>query len=361
MTMERSDLSTALQEAGLTEYQADAYLTLLDQGTSPAVEVARHCSVPAPRIYDVLKALEQRGFVETLERETLHARARHPSDVIEQLEAKSSLLSTAAGEIEERWERSPMGENELNMTKRAETVIEHAADIIREAEYTVDISVTADELAMIADALVDVDFEDVIVRVSLYRDPDDPATLEDVEIPDVVTEVRARTIPAPFLVVVDRTQVCFSPTSRLPDPYGLVVNDDIVSFVFQWYYETCDWTIWDPIHRRDRPTGEYVSLETFVVEAYPHWAAGETIDVEIDGVQIQTGDPRTVTGTVENITFTGQEADGDPTLLELAGEMAITVETDEGLVTVGSWAASLEDVEARRVTVTSGPLAGDQA
>jgi len=66
--MERDEILGGLEDAGLTSYQADAYLTLLDMGVSPAVDVARNCSVPVPRIYDVLTELEQMGYAETLDR-----------------------------------------------------------------------------------------------------------------------------------------------------------------------------------------------------------------------------------------------------------------------------------------------------
>lgn len=356
MTMDRSDLSGALQEAGLTEYQADAYLTLLDQGTSPAVDVARHCSVPAPRIYDVLKALEQQGFVETLQRETLHARPRDPSEVIDQLQDKSTLLSVAAEEIEDRWEQTPLGDNELNMTKRADTVVEHATQIIREAEHTIDVSVDPEQLEALTDALEDVDFDDVIVRVSLFDDPENPQALAGVTIPDVVTEVRTRNISAPFLVIVDRTQVCFAPTARLPNPYGLVVNDEIVSFVFQWYFETCEWVIWEQHHRRERPRPEYVNLEAFVLDAYPRWQDGDDIEITVHGIDTRTGDARTISGTLEDIEYTGQDAGSPPTLIDLAGEVNVTLSTDEGSVKIGSWAARREDLEARRIELVSGTL-----
>jgi len=76
--MDGRTLLDGLVDGGLSEYQADAYLTLLERGTSPAVDVAKNCSIPVPRIYDILNELEQMGYVETLDRDKLHARACDP-------------------------------------------------------------------------------------------------------------------------------------------------------------------------------------------------------------------------------------------------------------------------------------------
>ncbi|MCW8172458.1 hypothetical protein D8S78_07965 [Natrialba swarupiae] len=58
--MDRSRLRTALEE-GLTSYQTDAYLTLLDRGMASVTEVANNSSIPSSQIYDVLRALEDKG------------------------------------------------------------------------------------------------------------------------------------------------------------------------------------------------------------------------------------------------------------------------------------------------------------
>jgi len=54
-----------LTEMGLSEYRADAYLSLLQEGTSTAKEVASAAGIPQSRVYDVLDALETRGFVKS--------------------------------------------------------------------------------------------------------------------------------------------------------------------------------------------------------------------------------------------------------------------------------------------------------
>ena len=54
-----------LKEMGLSEYRAETYVSLLGEGTSTATEIASAADVPQSRVYDVLDALETRGFIKT--------------------------------------------------------------------------------------------------------------------------------------------------------------------------------------------------------------------------------------------------------------------------------------------------------
>ena len=48
--MNTSELRAALEEAGLSQYQAEAYNTLLQLGAASATEIADACTVPTARI-----------------------------------------------------------------------------------------------------------------------------------------------------------------------------------------------------------------------------------------------------------------------------------------------------------------------
>lgn len=52
-----------LREIGLSEYQAKAYISLLDEGISTAKEVASSAGIPQSRVYEVLDSLETKGFL----------------------------------------------------------------------------------------------------------------------------------------------------------------------------------------------------------------------------------------------------------------------------------------------------------
>lgn len=66
--MERRVLSVSvklvLRELGLTEYETDVYLALIENGTMTAVEVSKQASVPYSKVYGVLNGLVEKGWVQ---------------------------------------------------------------------------------------------------------------------------------------------------------------------------------------------------------------------------------------------------------------------------------------------------------
>ena len=63
--MQASDAARrALRELGLTEYETETYLGLLRSGALTASEVSEQSNVPYSKIYEVLNALEKKGWIE---------------------------------------------------------------------------------------------------------------------------------------------------------------------------------------------------------------------------------------------------------------------------------------------------------
>jgi len=54
----------SLQEFGLTDYEIRSYTSLLEIGPATASELSEACNVPYSKIYEVLGALEKKGWVE---------------------------------------------------------------------------------------------------------------------------------------------------------------------------------------------------------------------------------------------------------------------------------------------------------
>lgn len=74
-----------LRKLGLTEYEAKAYATLVGVGEATAREVHELSSVPRTRIYDILRELESKGFVEFVQGSPTYYRAVEPDSVMERL------------------------------------------------------------------------------------------------------------------------------------------------------------------------------------------------------------------------------------------------------------------------------------
>lgn len=354
--MDGDELIDALQDAGLSPYQADAFVTILELGSASATDIAKNSSVPDPRIYDVLRDLEGKGYIETYEQESLHARAHNPAGVLSDLRSRASQFEEAADEIEERWSRPDIESHKVSIVKRLETVLDRTEALIRSAENQVQIGLTPDQFDDLSDALEDAKDRSVNIRLCLHPPEDEEVSVPSADrLAAACTEARCREIPSPFVALVDRSWTCFSPHGNSVDEYGVLVNDRTHAYVFHWYFLTCLWEVHETVYssRSDEPPITYVDLRQCIRDIERLLESEENITVRIEGYDTETGSVIERRGVIVAATYAGSSTSGERTtpLSQLAGEASITVETDDGRYTVGGWGAMLEDIEATRITI----------
>ncbi len=356
--MDTDDLLETLEDAGLSPYQASAYVTVLELGASPATDVAKASAVPDPRIYDVLRDLEAAGYIETYDQGSLHARAHSPSDVLSDLRSRANRFETAAEEIEARWQRPAMDEHNVSIVKRFETVLARADELIRSANSQVQVGATPAEYDALSDALETAVDNGVDVRLCLFPETDETPTVPDTDdLAVTCTEARIRTIPSPFLALIDRSWTCFAPHRESANEYGVLVDDRAHAYVFNWYFLTCLWEVHETIYsdRSTEPPMTFVDIRRCIRELEPLLEHGATAQVRVTGFATETGQSRTIEGTITDLTYGGvNTASPEPTPLSgLSGKASLTVDTDDGPVTVGGWGAMLETLEATEIVVES--------
>ncbi|MDD2836307.1 MAG: TrmB family transcriptional regulator [Methanothrix sp.] len=86
------EIVEGLRMLGLTEYEAKAYATLVGMGEATAREVHELSAVPRTRIYDILRDLESKGFVEFMQGSPTYYRAVEPDRVMKRL--KDELVAS---------------------------------------------------------------------------------------------------------------------------------------------------------------------------------------------------------------------------------------------------------------------------
>ncbi|MFC4549855.1 MULTISPECIES: TrmB family transcriptional regulator [Halorussus] len=355
--METEHLRAALETAGLSQYQAAAYIAVLELGKASAVEIAEACSVPQARIYDVLRDLEAAGYIETYEQDSLHARAHDPGEVLANLREQAATFETAADEIEERWERPPVDDHMVSIVKRFDTVLDRARDLVADADNEVQLSVSPEQFRALRPQLERARENDAVVKVSIHTT--DPATVPDRDaFADAVSEVRHRKLPSPFLAIVDRTKACFAPHDRSVNQYGVLVDDYTLTYVFHWFFLTSLWEVWDVVYssRSTEPPFEYTNIRECVRELNSLLADGATVRATVRGYRTGGGDPCEISGTITEATYAGVSTDSEEgiPLAQLAGKVTVHLSGDDGTeYTVGGWGAFVEDVEATRITVES--------
>jgi sugar-specific transcriptional regulator TrmB len=354
--METEELRATLRDAGLSQYQAAAYTALIRLGSASATELADACAVPTARIYDVLRDLESEGYIETYEQDSLRARAVDPETVLSDLRDRASRLSDAADEIEERWTEPAVERHKVSIVRRFATVRDRARALIAEAESEVQVAVNPDHYRELRPALESAVDNGALVKVCVYTDSEE-APFQDASVfEEAATEVRHRTLPTPFVALVDRTHTCFAPHAESLNEYGVLVEDFTMTYVFHWYFQTCLWEVWEPIFsaRAEEPPLVFSDIRRCVRDIEPLLETGSTIHATVQGFAVDTGEPVTVSGPVVDLTYIGESTnDGVPPLSQLAAKVSITVEGDSGPTTVGGWGAVLEDVEATRITIES--------
>ena len=72
-----------LQEAGLTDYESRAYLSLLRHGVMTAREVSEHGNIPYSKVYETLNSLEKKGWVEAERERPSRYYPKSPSEALE--------------------------------------------------------------------------------------------------------------------------------------------------------------------------------------------------------------------------------------------------------------------------------------
>lgn len=79
-------------EAGLTGYQARAYLTLVRLRNAKVLPLARASGIPRNKLYHVLEELERLSLVEAKSREPLEYRARPVKYYLEERVKRLTVL-----------------------------------------------------------------------------------------------------------------------------------------------------------------------------------------------------------------------------------------------------------------------------
>jgi sugar-specific transcriptional regulator TrmB len=353
--MDDDELTATLEDAGLSPYQAEAYVALLGLGTASATDIADASEVPDPRIYDVLRDLESKGYIETFQQDSLTARAHDPQGVLEDLRSQSSKYLDAVAAIEKRWNEPEMSDHEVSIVKRFDTVLKRAKELIGAADQQIQLGVDTEQFRALRSELVAAHDRGVNIKLSICTNPDDDIP-DQSKIEGACTETRHRDIPSPFLVLVDRRWTCFAPHRQSVNEYGVLVNDRTHTYLFHWFFLTCLWEIWETVYtvRTPETPTTYVDLRHAVRDLEPILAKGATVEATVQGYETDPKEPVALAGQVGNIDYTGSSMGRqDPVpLAQLAGRINLTLEADGRQYDIGGWGAVIETIEATEITIT---------
>ena len=351
--MNSDELRAVLETAGLSPYQADAYVVLLDRGSASASDLATASGVPQPRIYDVLRGLEDAGYVTTYDRDRLYARANDPAEALSGVRTAVERFETAIEEVETRYREATVEGGGVSIVRRRRTVFEHARETVADATAHIQVAATPEEFRRLEPALRGAYERDVQVQLSLHVPPDDdapdPSTFEG-----ACTDVRRRELPGPFLLLADRQRACYATYSPHSEGYGVLVDDYATAYVFHWYFLTRLWEVYDEVYtaRTDDPPFDFVEITDCVRWLEPVLDDGAVVRGRVEGEFVRTGEPCAVAGEFVGVEYTGRTDDQQPaSLLELAAAARVFVATDDREYAVGGRGAHEEDIAGSRFVI----------
>jgi sugar-specific transcriptional regulator TrmB len=353
--MDPPELVETLERYGLSPYQAAAYVTVVERGTMAAQEVADASSVPQPRVYDILRDLESKGFVTTFEQDKLYVQAVDPEEALDSVRERAAELEAAADEITDRWQRPAVKEHTVSLVQRGQTVFEKARESLAHATDSVKVVCKTDQLDALWPTLAAAHDRDVFVDVSLYDVADDES-LAEYDFAEICTHARVLRRPLrsdPFGALVDRERAWYSWYLGSDDEYGIYIDDSahenmVWNYVLGLQQAATDCYVATPYE----PPLRFGALRDclHVVESLVR--EGRTLTAEIEGTWVESGRQCELSGTVETIDYPGFEEGESALPLHMFTVANLTLDTGKETHVVGGFDALVEDVEATRVVIT---------
>ncbi len=235
-------LQKALETLGLTEYEAKAYISLVEKGTSTAGDLSALSEIPHSKIYEVLMRLEKRKLIQTQKGRPILFKAVKPSTALEEIETKLK------NDLEkERSEKIANLEN--NYKKRLVEITEAQRTVVEELETLYETKETAEQSEDIVWTIkgktnLDTQAKDIIlyakndVRLRLPYDDftEFESTIKTACSKGVKVQLLVHRL-TPSAKSLEQSTEVFIEESPLPTNYGIIIADNKKGMFISENYE----------------------------------------------------------------------------------------------------------------------------
>lgn len=342
--MTDEDLRELVNELGtgfdFGEYELSIYLTVLEQGELAATDLPNHTDVPKTRVYDTARELERRGLVEIQEGRPMKLRAVDPAEVFDEMQ---SSLKDLVEELGERYVEPGWTTDAVSLVTSRRSILRHLDQVVGAAEYELSLAIPPDLLDRLAPVLRE--HVDGGVHVSLLLSPaTDAPSADEYPYDEVATAVRTRRgVTTPVVAVADGEVSVYATREAVQGKerrYGVIFNRSTLGFLAYGFYSSLLWSTSQEVieETESRPfPRQYASVRRCVRDLQRNHGP---FRAAIEGRDVVTGNPREVEGPVVDTTLDPGE-----------GVASLTIETDDGRVTVGGRVATYEDVESHRAVI----------
>ena len=349
--MADDDLLDALERVSerfnFGEYEAKAYLTILEHGRLTASEISDYTDIPQPRVYDTVRSLSDAGLVELQESRPMKVLAIDPAEAFDDLQA--SLDDLVAG-LEATYTQPARGTEAVSLVKSRPTILRYLSDIVESADYELMLSLTPDLFERFEEQLRHRHEAGVAIEVLLSPAAEAPDPRE-YDYDAVANSVKKRRgVTTPVIAVADGRYSIYATRESLKgdtDRYGVIFDRSELGFLVSMFMNTVLWTTADTV----LTDGDDLSFPRRYGTIRRAISDLTALDGEfyatIEGRDVLTGEHLVVEGPVVDVTFSPSRE-----------EASFTIRTDDGEVTVGGQVAAFEDLESYEIRIGRGAPPG---
>jgi len=340
-----SSLEHIAERLDFGEYEAKAYLTILEHGELTAAEIAEYTDIPQPRVYDTVRSLSDSGLVELRESRPMKVLAIDPQEAF--ADYRDSLSSLVTG-LNERYTQPAREAEGVSLVKSRPTMLRYLEDVIESAEYELMVSLTPDLLERYHETLADVQSKGVAVEILLSPAAAVPGP-DEFDYVDVATTVRTRRgVTTPIVAVADGEYAMYATREGIEgaeDRYGVIFNRSELGFLLSGFLNTVLWTTAETIVEEpvaDQFPRRYGTIRRCVSDLSQ---LDGTYYASIEGRDVETGEHTLVEGEIVDVLSENNWV-----------AASLVVDTGDREVEIGGQVAALEDIEAHEIVIgTDGP------
>jgi sugar-specific transcriptional regulator TrmB len=329
------------------EYEAKAYLTILEHGELTASEIADYTDIPQPRVYDTVRSLSEAGLVELQESRPMKILAIDPQEAFSDLQ---SSLEDLVVDLEATYSAPARQTEAVSLVKSRPTILRYLEDVVESAEYELMLSLTPALLERFESQLRTKRRAGVATEIVIS--PAEEATpAGDFDYLELASTVKMRRgLTTPIVAAADGRYSIYATRESLrgdADRYGVIFDRSELGFMVTMFMNTVLWTTAETIAHDGQSISfprQYGTIRR---------AISDLIELEgdfyatVEGRDVVTGDHFVVEGAVEALEV-GEHRETATMLLE----------TENGEIEVGGQVAAYEDVEAFELRIGRGEPPG---
>ena len=340
------ELMLKLRNLGLTPYEAKAYLVLLRNKVMTSTQISKEAHIPQPRVYDVLKSLEDKGLVIVSEGRPKLYRVEEPRKALKKLayriieKVKENYLSLVDVLEEMYVSKAEEVREEIWKLNSPNRIYDKILDVISNAQVELLISAYDHMLDKLKPRLKKLNRKGVSICLITYSYS---------EPQKYVDEHRVKKTIGTVIVIADRSEMVFVTNWHEPlrvVPTGFYTKNIHLIRLFNEYFIHNLRDFAEPIYTswgKKVFTRKFLNLVRAIDMINILRRSGRKVTVKVSGRYVKTGKKVFLEGEPVRTVYNVAE-----------GVAQIFVRTPDGReVSVGGWQAYLEDVEAEYVEVIS--------